>query len=235
MPPFSFNQDMFNGCIQSLNYTTSSSATRNFEWSPIANVKNTSENCWRLFLLHQAHYNRRSSPDNGHKDRYAIFVENAIFVHRHNSREGSGHQVTLNQFSDRFPHELPITDLSFSVPEESSQKDEEKGEDAWTRIDFLPQARIFEKDWFENITIPQRKQLRRPKKLSLSHTDIQIELFRQHYPDFQNSPDDWKTYLNWASSDNPDGISLSHPVSDQVSVCFDITLHYDFITISKMK
>lgn len=34
--------------------------------------------------------------------------------------------------------------------------------------------------------------------------------------DFKSSEDDWETYLDWATVDNPDGVAIVHPPIDQV-------------------
>eukprot|EP00562_Extubocellulus_spinifer_P000512 CAMPEP_0178480276 /NCGR_PEP_ID=MMETSP0696-20121128/5616_1 /TAXON_ID=265572 /ORGANISM="Extubocellulus spinifer, Strain CCMP396" /LENGTH=654 /DNA_ID=CAMNT_0020107719 /DNA_START=124 /DNA_END=2088 /DNA_ORIENTATION=- len=82
--------------------------------------------CYELFRQHASHYGRdidsggiddRQQPHSSH-DRFQRFVSNAVFVHRHNNDEeqdddaagvdGTKHRVTLNRFSDRHEHELPL-------------------------------------------------------------------------------------------------------------------------------
>jgi hypothetical protein len=38
--------------------------------------------------------------------------------------------------------------------------------------------------------------------------------------DFKSSEDDWETYLDWATVDNPDGVAIVHPPIDQVLYFF---------------
>lgn len=80
--------------------------------------------CRELFLQHASHYGRDIDIDEEqsgagattYRDRFRRFVSSVAFVHRHNnsSDEGDGddcerlHRVTLNRFSDRYEHELPL-------------------------------------------------------------------------------------------------------------------------------
>lgn len=219
---FQYMKDLLHDCARDYNAggtSTSSTSTHSpsipstFDWSESDN----DSNCLRLYLQHQANYNR-SSHHTQNEERYAIFLENVAFVHEHNNlyleSETHYHHVTLNQFSDRLNDELPLAE--FPLPTEKIKD--------WKINEKTPRShgdshdRYWDKDWFQKVKFVKRKRRKHQQNLLLlSLKDKKIEMFRKRYPDFQKNGDDWATYLNWASTDNPDGLNLVHPVSDQVS------------------
>ena len=92
--------------------------------------------CQKLFQQYASHYGREAANDTQNHDRLHRFVSNVVFVYRHNNElldddettnpagdededgdidvagtsAAPRHRITLNRFSDRHEHELPLMD-----------------------------------------------------------------------------------------------------------------------------
>ncbi len=176
--------------------------------------------------------------------RHKAFLHNIIFIHQHNNDERMNHKVTLNQFSDvplsDFPqvsqHQQPI--VNFDDPMFLHLNDEQVIMDVASQI----QRRQMHTSFFEDIIHsikeswwwvggeqlssdhssshhrkPAKKAKRGRKKSDSFLLEKQNELggLKSDQNDGSDIDDPYKTYLNWATGDNPDGVPIVHPPVDQ--------------------
>ena len=207
MLQFQYEEDLLHNCAEYYKNTRISTTTHNPASLSWGNKSENDSNCTLLFSQHQAYYNR-SSRHTQNEERYATFLENVAFIHGHNHLEGETHRVALNHYSDRLDEELALAEFP-------SISDKIKD---WTIHEKTQSYLQHYFDSFQSGEFVKRTQKKHQLKLQLlSLKKESIEMFREHYPDFQMSGDNWTTHLNWASTDNPDGLNLVHPVFDQVS------------------
>ena len=132
--PFQYDDELLSSCATSPHAESILSAdSKLFDAREENNNNNKVDpSCQELFRQFASHYGREADTTDAeptNHDRLHIFVSNAVFVHRHNNGlldndadedEDNGdddvdepyasprHRVSLNQFSDRHDHELPL-------------------------------------------------------------------------------------------------------------------------------
>ena len=209
--------------------------------------------CASLFTQHQLHYGRPPYPSIQSKViRLNRFLQSVTFVHNHNSlTETLRFNVTLNQFSDCEPYELPLHDFDFYSPAVSHSF--YNGGDKHDVEDESHEQILNNKDYSRALPIEADKSvhelIREDMKVNSNTGPVwisasNIRTYRTSRKDDGNKQDgslvqyhdalgdfiadpmnkDWTQYLNWATADNPDGVSIVHPSSDQV---IRLNLHYD--------
>ena len=186
--------------------------------------------CEALFHEHSTHYRREPS-----EDRFQRFVKNVQIVNEHNKRGDVTHQITLNQFSDLQVDELPLFSLVSSgvVWNQTGQEANENVVHLSSVESILTAAthgdrrrlerriRNFPVDpnvkWFSiNSEIVDEMQghrihikKRKEHNTEAAVTDDLTDSIVQHGENFD-------MYLNWATRENPDGVSIVHEATDQV-------------------
>jgi hypothetical protein len=196
--------------------------------------------CLSLFASHQLHFKRLPYPSKRMKNSRMInFLESVSFIHTHNSMVNEKHfRVSLNQFSDCDQDELPLMMQSDSIDEIVVEEGEIEINDTWmesSRIRVIP-GQILDESvqrlddvkvnsntgpvWISASNIRAYKTDRKDDKngsIIASHDVL---------GDFVDDPigKDWNQYLNWATGDNPDGVPIVHPSTDQASID-DIIVH----------
>ncbi len=197
--------------------------------------------CVQLFSQHQAHYKRKTETTaHSNSRRYQIFLDNVKFIYEHeNDSSLLSHKVVLNKFSDM--DELPLFGTSQSY---ISKNDHNSTYGGNSSISIIPIENIGDLDYYlrrlrtyhpreqDRNDIEEKKYdfVSKSKKGKNSHDnegriDTKDSSFNRKHShshghseifEFNNNPDDFKTYLNWATNDNPDGVPLVHPPMDQV-------------------
>lgn len=196
-------------------------------------VAGNEDDCSKIFYQHQSHYQRESISGSGLKniplERYQKFKENAEFIHNLNLQNHS-HRVALNQFSDLLDDELPLYEIS----EDSIKTPMQYKDPHLNLIPIKSQEDIVELLDIRSRNLHKHYKNRKQKNIHqhfhLDEDDPFAEMgatkegtysidFRQETPlvEFNKDPYDFSTFLNWATSSNPDGVPLVHPAEDQVS------------------
>lgn len=189
--------------------------------------------CRTLQDLFMKHY-KRSTPSSWVWNER--FLTSVLLVHRHNSRKGKNHTLTLNQFADSNP---PLS--------------------SWVDIESRNDNRIIhlnDKDsiqWAANMIASNEinrsnerllKRLRKHRNRNeLGHASLDDQMNEWKAPNLTNDridtlqhqdhsrpigqiidetsthildfEDSFTKSLNWATANNPDGISIVHPATDQ--------------------
>jgi hypothetical protein len=187
--------------------------------------------CDGLFRLFSKHYGREPDPA-----RLQRFVQSVRLVHNHNKRNDTSHRITLNQFSDLHVHELPLTSPESNVLNEehlSSQvnvmhlaindfihavdvpEDRRRLKKHHRRKDKVPTNKSVVWSSLESTVVVDESNdhhvhIKAKKQNSEVDNDNKIQgVFPVHNSDFD-------LHLNWATTENPDGVSIVHRPSDQV-------------------
>jgi len=194
-----------------------------------AHPNDENPDCLSLFNQHQLHYNRLPYPSEISKQiRLNSFLDSVAFVHNHNSiQQRSYFHVTLNQFSDCEQHELPLHDIDFYSLYKAD--DHHVLEEKKPRVLSGETGKVFQElirdDLKVNsdtgpvwISASNIRTYRTSKKDDGNKQDGSLVQSHDALGDFIADPmnKDWTQYLNWATADNPDGVSIVHPSSDQV-------------------
>lgn len=186
--------------------------------------------CETLYDKHAKHYGKELLKKG--TQRFHRFVENVRLVQEHNRRNDVNHQITLNQFSDLYDHELPLAPMT-NMEIDSS-------------VDFV---HLSSHDSILNAA-NGRRRLKKKKNHHHHHQKVtidvdpkdkwstidtaiddhlegrQVQISARHKvgnlirdPEFTILDEDsYETHLNWATCDNPDGVPIVHPPTDQVRV-----------------
>ena len=192
-----------------------------------AAVNGDHQDCRELFQQHQAHYQRDRSNELelSRQNRYNRFLENAVFVHDHNSQRNR-HRVALNQFSDLLHNEFPLHEDAIGDTETASSKNTTSSVPSDISADVLTHKHRIkkkrqERDQNNNHTFEARYYPVSPHGGKKGHLRYLLEdSFLSHLNatiEFNNDPrgNQWKTHINWSNEQNPDGVLLVHPPIDQ--------------------
>jgi len=173
--------------------------------------------CLSLFTQHQLHYNRihESSQQMYENKRMNHFLNSITIVYNHNSRTDgnipkSHFHVTLNQFSDCDPYDvIPAHNTDTRVPLEAQQI-QELSENNHLKIDSSTGP-----VWISASNIRTFRTSR--KDDGSNKQDSSLVQSHDALGDFVVDPrnKDWTEYLNWATTDNPDGVPIVHTSNDQ--------------------
>ncbi len=169
-----------------------------------------------------------------------------VYSHNQNYESSSSvtsHHLTLNQFVDVFDDELPYFNSDTNQEEKSTYfdlTDEFIQEIIQDEDNQLLSSRRQKSKTKKNLH--HKFVVFYPHKSYIHHNEHRIktswllEEIKQHQYelgdietnssivtrvnsfayDFKSSDDDWETYLDWATVDNPDGVAIVHPPIDQV-------------------
>ena len=159
--------------------------------------------CKDLFLQHQNHYKRKGTAS---QEQYETFLQNVEFIYNHNKYSiESEHRVELNHFSDQL----------------------------YRNLSFFERDEFYKDNEFLNISLTILKNVKRNsgEMKGKEHQNIQklynrgndgfidpssaLNFVNARDFEFQTDKDDFRTYLNWSTHHNPDGVPIVHPSIDQ--------------------
>jgi C1A family cysteine protease len=190
---------------------------------------NRGDGCDALFRAYSKHYERDLDDK-----RYPRFLEHIYLIHEHNAKNDKNHHITLNQFSSLHDYELPL-----ATPQTTKWEDQIDLETNLSirKLHSLKSILEFSHfDYFHNITHNQsiyfnfksfeknvtyqstiafrdKEQRRGRKDNSLNDQDDETNFYRS-----TDHIDKFNLSLNWATKENPDGVSIVHRASDQVGI-----------------
>jgi hypothetical protein len=195
--------------------------------------------CWQLFELHAAHYHETID-----KDKFSDFCENVQFVYYHNSIKHRLYQLALNRFSQEplaldkdSRRRLRDDDFVQQPPWDSRHEDNNatttvhantmlgigKGSLKKLRLNDAPDTssqhyrpqhvlRVPTETTSDKFLAPFTTNSGSSTKYKGALVRLQINkqsLLLAHHDDFSK-------HLNWATTNNPDGVALVHPPINQV-------------------
>lgn len=187
--------------------------------------------CDTLFRLYSKHYGREPEPS-----RLQRFVQSVHLVHNHNKRNDSSHRITLNQFSDLHVHELPLASTQNNVWNEEYLSSPVNVMHL-TINDFIHAVDMH--DDRRRLRKHHRRKDKAPTNSSVVWSSLESRVVVDESNDHrvhikankkQNSgvdndntiqgvfpldTSDFELHLNWATTENPDGVSIVHRPSDQ--------------------
>ena len=190
--------------------------------------------CHALFRLFSTHYGRELNPD-----RFQRFVESVHLVHDHNKRSDVSHRITLNQFSDLPLHELPLASPLLSdvwnydadldgenvvlhlgiddfVPTENAHEDRRrlKEHHRW-KVKAPANSTIVWASRESSVVVNEMKNHHVKINAKKQHEQVDTDSTNGIFP---VTDSDFDQHLNWATSENPDRVSIVHSPSDQVRI-----------------
>jgi len=223
MSPFKYDEDLLSSCAS----------------NALLNNKDFLA-CRELFEHHQTFFRRKNNDSINERNRYAAFLENALFVHAYNQNKKSHHRVSINQFSALFEHELPMhnvnsdnqssirgfQDSNENLIEMSNMQDIRNAIDS---LDYVgkrkskgrkknePVQQHHHHHQTDSSPLPFPKGPLKNRVYVLNNSEKSLK--RNAISDFisDRTGNNWEIYLNWATEDNPDGVPLVHPPVDQGS------------------
>jgi len=184
--------------------------------------------CEKLFRQHAKHFDREDADISSL--RFNRFLNSVLQVHDHNKRHGNTHRIGLNQFSDRYNDELPLTSF-----DNTSLLDALESLDESTVVNLSSHERIL--DAAGGIYNQRRRNgvIREHHSFELNSFDPKhrwetlnsSNVQKQHHvigsiPNLSTkytavADEKFENYLNWATTENPDGVSIVNPPSNQGS------------------
>ena len=172
--------------------------------------------------------------------RFCLFLQSVKFVYNHNAETSSRHRVTLNHFSDLDSQKIfPESGASWSAWTNQTSKRRNNHHRMLSPIHNLqlghgsinklnPKIHRPKKNGLpsRSLRIPENDRLpfespRVPRALNgylvAVKKNKEYDAFFDDIRDAWQGPDsqDFKSHLNWATEDNPDGVPLVHDAIDQ--------------------
>jgi hypothetical protein len=181
---------------------------------------NRLEGCDALFRDYSKHYDREISDE-----RYQRFLKYIYLIHEHNSKNDTNHRITLNQFSSLHEYELPLAAQQSIQMEDQFDLESNFNFRKLHSLKSILECAHF--DYFdkpitydhnvsfnyngskENSTYQSTNTDKDKEQAWRSDNDIDDPT--EHFDNFNRS-------LNWATKENPDGVSIVHRASDQVGI-----------------
>ena len=224
LSPFTYEESLLERCVLSLPLPDGEPHGDQADW------QSQEHPCLVLFNQHAKHYHNRR--EEKMHSRLPTFLENARLVYETNRAQGS-YRLALNQFSDRFPHELP----SSAIPLDTTPQ----GNGNTFPARWLNDTEAVHQLARETIHNPPQRRLQQPQTVTLD--ELHVDAPNQNvYATVSTSssssssaahkdeigetpaadstvwdafPPAFATHLNWATTMNPDGVSIVSPPPQQ--------------------